>query len=90
LGIKQMTNYFLGDTFTFEQARTAASKTALLATLVRKSQNINLDDYRYTKAKINEIRDLDLDGEYQILNKLKGANPEAYFYWSKTVQLLDN
>jgi len=90
LGIKQMTNYFLGDTFTFEQARTAASKTALLATLVRKSQNINLDDYRFTKAKINEIRDLDLDGEYQILNKLKGANPEAFFYWSKTVQLLDN
>lgn len=89
LGIKRMTNYYLGSRFTFEQARTAASKAALLATIVKDFNPFSLSEYRYSNANVNEIKDLEFDGDYKILNKLKGANPEAFYYWSKTVQLLD-
>jgi hypothetical protein len=81
-GIGKLTNYFLGIRYTLEEARLSASKIALLATLLRNDKTTaSIDELRFNQRSVNEIRNVTLQGKFQILNKLKGLNPEAFYYW---------
>jgi hypothetical protein len=82
MGIGQLTNYFLGIKYTLEDARLSASKVALLAKLLRTGQTaVAIEDLKFDQSKIDEIRDVAFQGKLQILNKLKGVNPKAFYYW---------
>jgi len=81
-GIGKLTNYFLGVRYTLEEARLSASKIALLATILKTDKTTaTIDELRFSEQRIDKIRNVTLQGKFQILNKLKGLNPEAFYYW---------
>lgn len=82
LGIKNFTNFII-DRFSIEEAITAAAKVAYLTTLLNKEENQKIERFKNPV----EIKDwLIEDSAYNKLNKLKKTNPEAFFYWYKTIK----
>lgn len=81
LGIKNFTNFII-DRFSIEEAITASSKVAYLTSLLNKE---NQEVERFKNPL--EIKDwLIEDPTYNKLNKLKKTNPEAFFYWYKSLK----
>jgi hypothetical protein len=81
-GLKQIHSYLLGVPFHIEEARIAASKAALLATIIQQEKkNLDMNSIRYSPAKIEEIREVSLKSRLEILNKLKETQTEAFYYW---------
>ena len=82
LGIKNFTNFII-DRFSIEEAITVASKVAYLTSLMTKEENKEIERFKNPL----EIKDwLIEDQTYNKLNKLKKTNPEAFFYWYKTIK----
>src|SRR5690606_27218104 len=81
LGIKNFTNFIIAR-FSIEEAITASAKVAYLTTLVNKEENQEIERFKNPL----EIKDwLIEDQAYNKLNKLKKTNPEAFFYWYKSI-----
>lgn len=81
-GVGQLANYLLGIRYSLEDARLSASKVALLATLLKKEKTaVGIEKLRFDVSKIEEIRNLAFQGKFQLLNKLKGLNPQAFYFW---------
>lgn len=80
LGIKNFTNFTI-DRFSIEEAITAGAKVAYLTLLLGKgTQEIE----RFQNPI--EIKDWSIEDQtYNKLNKLKKTNPEAFFYWYKSI-----
>lgn len=80
LGIKNFTNFTI-DRFSIEEAITAGAKVAYLTSLLSKG-NMKIERFKNPL----EIKDwLIEDQAYNKLNKLKKTNPEALFYWYKSI-----
>lgn len=80
LGIKNFTNFTI-DRFSIEEAIIAGAKVAYLTSLLNKG---NQEIERFKNPL--EIKDwLIEDPTCNKLNKLKKTNPEAFFYWYKTI-----
>ena len=80
LGIKNFTNFII-DRFSIEEAITAAAKVAYLTSLLNK-ENQEIERFKNPL----EIKEWPIeDPTYNKLNKLKKTNPEAFFYWYKSV-----
>lgn len=84
LGISNFTNFTLVR-FNIEEAITASAKIAYLSEMLKKEgQSIE----RYDNPM--DVKDLLIEpAPYNKLNKLKKSNPEAFFYWYKTVKVFD-
>jgi hypothetical protein len=81
-GLKQIHSYLLGVPFHIEEARIAASKAALLASVIRQNKNdFDPKTMRYGLAMVDEVRGVSLKGRLEILNKLKETHTEAFYYW---------
>lgn len=84
LGIKNFTNFTI-ERFSIEEAITAAAKVAYLVTLLKKDEKEENQEIERFKNPM-EIRDWIIeDRTYNKLNKLKKTNPEAFFYWHKSL-----
>ena len=80
LGIKNFKNFII-DRFSIEEAITASAKVAYLTSLLNK-ENQKIERFKNPL----EIKDwLIEDQAYNKLNKLKKTNPEAFFYWYKSI-----
>lgn len=80
LGIKNFTNFII-DRFSIEEAITTSAKVAYLTSLLNK-ENQGIERFKNPL----EIKDwLVEDQAYNKLNKLKKTNPEAFFYWYKSL-----
>jgi hypothetical protein len=87
-GIGQLKNYLLGTHFTLDDARLSASKAALLAALLRRGTlTTDLAKIRFKESMIDEIREVTLEGDVRILNKLKAVQPTALYYWRLACEL---
>lgn len=86
-GMVRMENHLLG-AFTMDDLKTAASRAAVLAALIRNPDSpLTLDDIRFDPARVAELQDVQISLS-QPLNRLKATNPEAFFYWHKVDTLL--
>ena len=83
LGIRNFTNFTLVK-FTIDEAIIAASKVAYLTEIIKNDLKEAIQQYK-TPLEINDW--LIEDQHFNKLNKLKKNNPEAFFYWYKTLQL---
>lgn len=80
LGIKNFTNFII-DRFSIEEAIIASAKVAYLTSLLNKENQ----EIEWFKNPL-EVKDwLIEDQAYNKLNKLKKTNPEAFFYWYKSI-----
>jgi len=83
LGIKNFTNFII-DRFSIEEAITASSKVAYLTSLLNK-ENQEIERFKNPL----EIKEWLIENQaYNKLNKLKKTNPEAFFYWYKSFQII--
>lgn len=83
-GIKNLKNYIFSESFHLEAAMIPASKAAYISLLL-KTQQKRFE--RYSNPK--EIKDWLIKKPFDTkLNKLKKSNPEAFFYWYKTCNLI--
>jgi len=81
-GIKQIQSYLMGSPYRIDEARISASKAAFIATAILLNQrNMHLKDVRFDRSKIVELKDVQLGGRFEILNKLKSTQTEAFYYW---------
>ncbi|WP_339627948.1 nucleotidyl transferase AbiEii/AbiGii toxin family protein [uncultured Maribacter sp.] len=82
-GVSNFTNFTI-EKFNIEEAITAASKVAYLSELIKSSDHNNIDKFENPL----EVKDwLIEDTQFNKLNKLKKSNPEAFFYWWKTLSI---
>lgn len=82
-GIKRIAGFVFSETYHIEKAIVSASKCAYLAALL-KTADQNIEKFENPM----QTKDWNIENpEYNKLNKLKKSNPEAFFYWYKTLQL---
>jgi Nucleotidyl transferase AbiEii toxin, Type IV TA system len=84
-GIGQLKQYIFSENYHIEKAVTHSARAAYIATLIRTSgKTINL----FTNPM--EIKDRNITNQqYNKLNKLRKSNPEAFYYWYRTLTLLN-
>lgn len=83
LGISNFVNFTISR-FNIEEAITAASKVAYLAEVLKYDSISSLEKFENPL----QIKDWLIENQkFNKLNKLKKSNPEAFFYWWKTLEL---
>jgi predicted nucleotidyltransferase component of viral defense system len=85
-GISRVSGYIFSESFHLEKAITAASKVAYLAAAIRKAHN-SLEKYS-DSAQMNDW--VITQSLWSRVNRLKRSNPEAYFYWYKMHELIQD
>lgn len=81
LGIRNFSNFTI-DRFNIDEAITAAAKVAYLTKLLQAEEEIKIERFKNPL----EIKDWLIEDQlYNKLNKLKKTNPEAFFYWYKSI-----
>ncbi|WP_034261004.1 nucleotidyl transferase AbiEii/AbiGii toxin family protein [Altibacter lentus] len=82
-GISNFTNFTI-EKFNIEEAIIASSKVAYLSELIKSQINNKIE--RFDNPL--EVKDWLIENpKYNKLNKLKKNNPEAFFYWYKSIML---
>ncbi|MBS0570161.1 MAG: nucleotidyl transferase AbiEii/AbiGii toxin family protein [Proteobacteria bacterium] len=82
-GSRRLQSHLVGGRFNLDDARIAAGKVALLCSaLLHNRLDLTPADLRYD-GNAEALGPHQIEGEWQVLNRLKGANPEAFFYWHK-------
>lgn len=82
-GIRNFTNFTI-DRFSIDEAITAGAKVAYLAKLIQLGKLTAIERFKNPL----EIKDWLIEKpEYNKLNKLKKSNPEAFYYWCKSIQI---
>ena len=72
----------LDRSFNLPTAKAAASKAALLSSLLRFPENeIKINDLKFDNNKLEVIKDFQFPKELHPLNALKRVNVEAFYYW---------
>lgn len=79
-GIVQLGNHLVSAPFRLPDAKIAAAKAARLA-MVLKSENLSDSLPVFDPKRTTELRDLQMEGRFACLNRLKGFAPEVFFYW---------
>jgi hypothetical protein len=82
-GITNITNFILYR-FSIEEAIVAAAKTAYLCSILNGDETHAPQRFESP----TQISALTINrADYQKLNKLKRTNPEAFFYWHKSIEI---
>jgi len=86
VGVSNFTNFTLTK-FNIEEAIIAAAKVAYLSELLKMEGKTKIERFNQPL----EVKDwLIEDPKFNKLNKLKKSNPEAFFYWTKTLEFKNN
>lgn len=87
-GIDGLENHLLWRNFNQHDATVISSQVALVVGLLAsKCFNRSFNEFEYDE---NEIKDVKIEGAYDHLNHLKKREPEAFYYWWKTSQILES
>jgi predicted nucleotidyltransferase component of viral defense system len=83
-GIRALDGHLLQESFRHDQARIASGKVALLACLLLQSNRaVSLGKHRYLSSNVAALRTAALRAPWASLQRLRGGNTEAFFYWWK-------
>ncbi|MGD9685464.1 MAG: nucleotidyl transferase AbiEii/AbiGii toxin family protein [Desulfobacter sp.] len=87
-GARKLTSHLVDHRFNLDMAKIAAAKAALIAKLVgNEGSGSSLTVYRSIPPAV-ELRELEIDGDWNKLNRLKSTNPEAFWYWYQASRLV--
>ncbi|MBU1633308.1 nucleotidyl transferase AbiEii/AbiGii toxin family protein [bacterium] len=80
-GIQQIPGHLLINKYSLSESKLSAARIAYLATIM-KYQRDNHDAYlkRYQANTITDSERIDVE-KYSILNRIRNALPEAFYYW---------
>lgn len=86
-GAQRLRSHLIGGNFSLDHARIAAGKVVLLCAVLRHSRfEFAPAELRY-HHDVEAIRPLQIVGDWQTLNRLKAANPEAFFFWHRASEI---
>lgn len=86
-GTRKLTSHLINHRFGLREAKVAAAKAALSSRIIRTEENgESLGLYR-ALPDINEIREMEIKGDWGRLNLLKNTSPEAFYYWYQAAKL---
>jgi hypothetical protein len=89
-GAKKLSSYLVNHRFTLDMAKLAAAKAALITCLIKNEEaGLSLATFR-TVPQPEELRRLKIEGNWERLNRLMAINPEAFWYWFQTSNLVKN
>lgn len=80
-GITQLGNHLVSAQFRLPEAKIAAAKAARLA-MILKSEDLSNPLPVFQPANAVEDREIQRQGPFACLNRLKSFAPEAFFYWT--------
>lgn len=83
-GVDKLKSHIYSGRYTLDNAVSDAAKAAYLATLIEHDASV-IERY---SGNPSELKDKVLPSVSKELAKLRRGNPEAYFYWIKTSELL--
>lgn len=80
-GVKRIISHLVNHRFNLDDAKACAAKTALLSRLIISEEKERpLTDMKKMPDR-ESIRALAIEGEWEMLNRLKATLPEAFHYW---------
>lgn len=83
-GIQNIRNFIFSESFHLARAMVPAAKAAYITAMLRTNKK---ELKRYTDPK--EVADWNIEQPFETrLNKLKKSNPEAFYYWYQTFELM--
>lgn len=83
-GIQNIRNFIFSESFHLDIAIVSAAKAAYITAVLRTNEK---ELKRFTDPK--EIAEWNIEQPFETsLNKLKKSNPEAFFYWYQTIELM--
>jgi hypothetical protein len=83
-GIQNIRNFIFSESFHLDRAMIPAAKAAYITAVLRTNEK---ELKRYSDPK--EIAEWNIEQPFETrLNKLKKSNPEAFFYWYQTFELM--
>jgi hypothetical protein len=86
-GARKLASHLVNHRFNLDDAKTAAAKAALLTRLIaRKDADPSLSQWR-NRPSDAELKALTITGAWERLNRIKGTNPEAFWYWYQASKL---
>jgi hypothetical protein len=87
-GVTNLRNHLVNQPFSTDEARLAAAKAACTAAWIQKRPELTLDDLRFDPTQVHQLRSQQIPAPWSPLNRLKGANPEAFHLWFQAHRLL--
>jgi len=87
-GVNRLATYLINRNFSLYEARIAAGKAACASAWIRQRPEMAIESLRYDSTGVAELRNVDVS-RWPPLSRLKGGNPEAFFYWWQAEQLLN-
>ncbi|MEI7732199.1 MAG: hypothetical protein WCO56_21670 [Verrucomicrobiota bacterium] len=90
-GWRRFGSHLIQHKFGLDEARVAAGKTALLATaMLTNADQLDLAALRYVNSPATNERIQSqniVKADWQVLNRIKNANPAAFHYWHQAERL---
>jgi predicted nucleotidyltransferase component of viral defense system len=88
-GVGRLAGHLVQSRFNLDDAKVAAGKVGLLTTLLLKDRtDLDLASLRYAHATaMQALADARIEGDWERLNRLKGVNLEAFFYWHRAHEI---
>ena len=80
-GASKLRSHLINHTFNPIMAKLAASKAALMARLIKNEESDLTMAVIKAKPPTDELRRLDITGEWERLNRLKLVSEDAFWYW---------
>ena len=87
-GVANLVNHLVNYPFGLNQARIAAGKAACVAAWIQRQPGTSIEALRFRAEQIAGLRDAQIAAPWTPLNRLKGANAEAFHYWLLAQQIL--
>lgn len=87
-GVTGLQNHLVNLPFRRDEARIAAGKAACVAAWIQRQPGMDIAGLRFQIERVADLRDQQISAPWTPLNRLKGANPEAFHYWLLAQQIL--
>ena len=88
-GIRRIKSYIIGGKYSLLNAKEDASKVACLASLIRDDRlDIDIKKIKLDRKYLDKIKDVDLPGDLDIINKLKVISPESFYLWAIATKMI--
>lgn len=88
-GVANLQNHLVNQQFRVDEARLAAAKAACTAAWIQQHPAIRIEGLRLNSDRIAGLRNRHIAPPWTPLNRLKGANPEAFHYWLLAQQIME-
>jgi hypothetical protein len=87
-GVTKLQGHLVNLPFRRDEARIAAGKAACVAAWIQRRPGTPIAELRFQMDRAAELRDQEIQAPWAALNRLKGANPEAFHYWLLAQKIL--